>query len=173
MTICRVHFHFQPITQTYLAVPGISIHHYRNAPTERVLTWTPALVRSDTFSGECEAVPSAAAPGPPFQRCQRLSVAKVSLLPSEIRQESGSPVRLRRHGIDAESSRGGVVMSQCSPYNPPPLFLTLSVCMRYLACPLLLSSHSRHTVITLLWCWWLTHAGLLARVMVTVVRDWI
>lgn len=40
---------------------------------------------------------------------------QTSLSPREIRQQSCSPVRLR-HGIDAKSSRGGLMMFQSYPY---------------------------------------------------------
>lgn len=47
------------------------------------------------------------------------------------------------------------------PSHPPPLFLSVSICALYLACPVLLSPDYPPSVITLLWCWWLTHAGFL------------
>lgn len=110
--ICRVYLQLPPITKAFhQSVWGVSIHHYCNTTTEHLLASNIRFLKSEIFTDECGALPSTAVWGPLLWRCQRLSAAKMSLSPGEIRQQSSSPVRLR-HGIDAKISRGGLMMFQ-------------------------------------------------------------
>lgn len=108
MNICRVYFHFQPIIKAFFYLYWWSVFTTTKNTTEHVLTWTLRLVKSEIFTNVW---------GLTLNCSNGASVLlwQTSLSPREIRQQSCSPVRLR-HGIDAKSSRGGLMMFQSYPY---------------------------------------------------------
>lgn len=142
----------------YLPVLGVGIHHSHNTTMGHVSTWT-------LLGGSGKSLPMSVRPYLKLQRGLRCSTgASVSC----VERCRCRPVKLDTEKLSSEGASWDWCKMQqrwtddvsVPALMPPPLFLTVSVCTRYLACPLLLSCDSHPSVTALSRCCWLTHAGL-------------